>query len=209
MADSGDGFDALQRVLLGYIQHPNLAGILLIGLGCEANQIKFLLDAFDLHENPFFKTMTLQEMGGLRKTIDAGVKCIEKMLPEVNAIERTDQSVEHLSVALQCGGSDAWSGITSNPSLGHAADLIVKNGGTAILAETPEIYGAEHMLTRRAISPEVGKKLIDRILWWEDYVTRNNGSMDNNPSPGNKAGGLTTILEKSLGAVAKGGNSTK
>jgi altronate hydrolase len=207
MADSGDGFDALQRVLLGYIQHPNLAGILLIGLGCEANQIKFLLDAFNLNENSFFHTMTLQEMGGLRKTIDAGVNCVEKMLPEVNAIERTDQSVEHLSVALQCGGSDAWSGITSNPSLGHAADLIVKNGGTAILAETPEIYGAEHMLTRRAITPEVGKKLIDRILWWEDYVTRNKGSMDNNPSPGNKAGGLTTILEKSLGAAAKGGTT--
>ena len=166
MADSGDGFDALQRVLLGYIQHPNLAGILLIGLGCEANQIKFLLDAFDLHENPFFKTMTLQDMGGLRNTIKAGISCVQDMLPEVNSIERTDQSVEHLSVALQCGGSDAWSGITSNPSLGHAADLIVKNGGTAILAETPEIYGAEHMLTRRAITPEVGKKLVDRILWW-------------------------------------------
>src|SRR6056300_1847913 len=207
MADSGDGFDALQRVLLGYIQHPNLAGILLIGLGCEANQIKFLLDAFNLHENPFFKTMTLQDMGGLRKTIKAGIECIEDMLPEVNLIERTDQSVEHLSVALQCGGSDAWSGITSNPSLGHAADLIVKNGGTAILAETPEIYGAQHMLTRRAITPEVGKKLIDRILWWEDYVLRNRGSLNNNPSPGNKAGGLTTILEKSLGAVAKGGTT--
>jgi altronate hydrolase len=157
MADSGDGFDALQRVLLGYIQHPNLAGILLIGLGCEANQIKFLLDAFNLNENPLFKTMTLQDMGGLRKTIKAGIDCIEDMLPQVNLIERTDQSAEHLSVALQCGGSDAWSGITSNPSLGHAADLIVKNGGTAILAETPEIYGAEHMLTRRAITPEVGK----------------------------------------------------
>ena len=207
MADSGDGFDALQRVLLGYIQHPNLAGILLIGLGCEANQIKFLLDAFNLNENPLFKTMTLQDMGGLRKTIKAGIDCVEAMLPQVNLIERTDQSVEHLSVALQCGGSDAWSGITSNPSLGHAADLIVKNGGTAILAETPEIYGAEHMLTRRAITPEVGKKLVNRILWWEDYVERNKGSLNNNPSPGNKAGGLTTILEKSLGAAAKGGTT--
>ena len=207
MADSGDGFDALQRVLLGYIQHPNLAGILLIGLGCEANQIKFLLDAFNLNENPLFKTMTLQDMGGLRKTIKAGIDCVEAMLPQVNLIERTDQSVEHLSVALQCGGSDAWSGITSNPSLGHAADLIVKYGGTAILAETPEIYGAEHMLTRRAITPEVGKKLVNRILWWEDYVERNKGSLNNNPSPGNKAGGLTTILEKSLGAAAKGGTT--
>ena len=207
MADSGDGFDALQRVLMGYIQHPNLAGILLIGLGCEANQIKFLLDAYNLRENSLFKTMTLQDMGGLRKTIKEGIKCIETMLPVINKIKRTDQSVEHLSVALQCGGSDAWSGITSNPSLGHAADLIVKNGGTAILAETPEIYGAEHMLTRRAISTKVGRKLVDRILWWEDYVTRNKGSLNNNPSPGNKAGGLTTILEKSLGAAAKGGTT--
>ena len=204
---SGDGFEALQRVLLGYIQHPNLAGILLIGLGCEANQIKFLLDAYNLRENPFFKTMTLQDMGGLRKTITEGIKCIEGMLPSINNMERSDQSVEHLNVALQCGGSDAWSGITSNPSLGFAADLIVKNGGTATLAETPEIYGAEHMLTRRAISPEVGKKLLDRIRWWEDYTAINKASLNNNPSPGNKAGGLTTILEKSLGATSKGGTT--
>ena len=151
--------------------------------------------------------MTLQDMGGLRKTITEGIQCVEAMLPEINKMERTDQSVEHLSVALQCGGSDAWSGITSNPSLGYAADLIVKNGGTTILAETPEIYGAEHMLTRRAISPEVGKKLIGRIHWWEDYTARNKASLNNNPSPGNKAGGLTTILEKSLGAAAKGGTT--
>ena len=207
MADSGDGFEALQRVLLGYIQHPNLAGVLLIGLGCEANQIKFLLDAYNLNENPFFQTMTIQEMGGLRKTIEEGIKRIHSMLPEINQLERSPQSVEHLSLALQCGGSDAWSGITSNPALGHAADLLVKNGGTAVLAETPEIYGAEHLLTRRAINKTVGDKLVDRILWWEDYVSRNKGSLNNNPSPGNKAGGLTTILEKSLGAAAKGGTT--
>ena len=207
MADSGDGFEALQRVLLGYIQHPNLAGVLLIGLGCEANQIKFLLDAYNLNENPFFQTMTIQEMGGLRKTIEEGIKRIHSMLPEINQLKRSAQSVEHLSLALQCGGSDAWSGITSNPALGHAADLLVKNGGTAVLAETPEIYGAEHLLTRRAINKTVGDKLVDRILWWEDYVSRNKGSLNNNPSPGNKAGGLTTILEKSLGAAAKGGTT--
>ena len=207
MASEGDGFEALQRVLLGYIQHPNLAGVLLIGLGCEANQIKFLLDAFNLKQNPFFQTMTIQEMGGLRKTIEEGIKRIETMLPEVNKLERSPQSVEHLSLALQCGGSDAWSGITSNPALGYAADLLVKNGGTAVLAETPEIYGAEHLLTRRAINEKVGKKLVDRIIWWEDYVEKNKGSLNNNPSPGNKAGGLTTILEKSLGAAAKGGTT--
>ncbi len=207
MADSGDGFEALQRVLLGYIQHPNLAGVLLIGLGCEANQIKFLLDAYNLNENPFFQTMTIQEVGGLRKTIEEGIKRINIMLPEINKLERSSQSVEHLTLALQCGGSDAWSGITSNPALGYAADLLIKNGGTAILAETPEIYGAEHLLTRRAINKKVGNKLVERILWWEDYVKRNNGSLNNNPSPGNKAGGLTTILEKSLGAAAKGGTT--
>ena len=145
----------------------------MIGLGGEANQIKFLLDAFNLNENPFFQTMTIQEMGGLRKTIEEGIKRVEKMLPEVNKLERSPQSVEHLSLALQCGGSDAWSGITSNPALGYAADLLVKNGGTAVLAETPEIYGAEHLLTRRAINEKVGKKLVDRIMWWEDYVEKN------------------------------------
>ena len=129
------------------------------------------------------------------------------MLPEVNKIERSQESIEHISLALQCGGSDAWSGITSNPALGYAADLLVKNGGTAVLAETPEIYGAEHLLTRRAINRKVGQKLVDRILWWEDYVEKNKGSLNNNPSPGNKAGGLTTILEKSLGAAAKGGTT--
>ena len=151
--------------------------------------------------------MTIQEIGGLRKTIEEGIKRIEVMLPEVNKIERSQESIEHISLALQCGGSDAWSGITSNPALGYAADLLVKNGGTAVLAETPEIYGAEHLLTRRAINKKVGQKLVDRILWWEDYVEKNKGSLNNNPSPGNKAGGLTTILEKSLGAAAKGGTT--
>jgi altronate hydrolase len=152
--------------------------------------------------------MTIQEMGGLRKTITEGIKRIDRMLPKVNAIERSSHSVEHLTLALQCGGSDAWSGMTANPALGHAADLLVKNGGTVILAETPEIYGAEHLLTKRAINEEVGKKLLGRIKWWEDYVKRNNGSLNNNPSPGNKIGGLTTILEKSLGATAKAGTTS-
>jgi len=207
MPSSGEGFEALQRVLLGYIQHPNLAGVLLIGLGCESNQIKFLLDSYNLSQNPFFQTMTIQEMGGLRQTIEEGVKRVEQMLPEINKIERSNQSIEHISLALQCGGSDSWSGITANPALGYTADLLVKNGGTVILAETPEIYGAEHLLTRRAINENVGKKLLDRITWWQDYVKRNKGSLNNNPTPGNKEGGLTTILEKSLGSAAKGGTT--
>ena len=208
MADSGDGFANLQRVLWGYARHPNIAGVLLVGLGCEVNQIDFLLDAYGIERNLLFQTMNIQTTGGLRKTVDAGVARIEEMLPTVNQTSRETCPASDLMVALQCGGSDAWSGITANPALGYATDLLVKHGGTGVLAETPEVYGAEHLLTRRAADEATGQKLIDRILWWEDYTSRNFGSMDNNPSPGNKRGGLTTILEKSLGAVAKGGTTT-
>lgn len=207
MALDGEGFALLQRLMWGYARHPNLAGILLVGLGCEANQIKFLLDAYGLEEGPAFRTMNIQDTGGTRATVEAGTRIIREMLPAANKIERQDVGAANLTVALQCGGSDAYSGITANPALGAAADLVVRHGGTAILAETPEIYGAEHLLTRRAVSREVGEKLVERIRWWEDYTARNGGSMDNNPSPGNKAGGLTTILEKSLGAAAKGGTT--
>jgi altronate hydrolase len=207
MATEGDGFAILQRLMWGYARHPNLAGVLLVGLGCEANQISFLLDAYGLQEGPAFRVMNIQDTGGTRATVEEGVRIIHAMLPEANKVRRQNVSAANLSVALQCGGSDAYSGITANPALGAATDLVVRNGGTAILAETPEIYGAEHLLTRRAVSPEIGEKLVERIRWWEDYTARNGGSMDNNPSPGNKAGGLTTILEKSLGAAAKGGTT--
>ncbi len=207
MAGSGDGYNILQRTQAGYATHPNFAGALMIGLGCEVAQIGFLMDMFGLAEGPGFQRMTIQGMGGTRKTIDEGIRRIEAMLPTANAISRQTVSAEHLSLALQCGGSDGYSGITANPALGAAADKLIRHGGTAILAETSEIYGAEHLLTRRAQSPAVAEKLLERIRWWEDYTARNHGSMDNNPSPGNKAGGLTTILEKSLGAAAKGGTT--
>ena len=207
MADNGDGYANLQRVLWGYARNPNLAGVLLVGLGCEVNQIDFLLEAYNIERGPLFHTMNIQTTGGLRKTIDAGVEIVRSMLPVADAARRETCPASDLMVALQCGGSDGWSGITANPALGDAADLLVRHGGTAVLAETPEIYGAEHLLTRRATTPEIGLKLVERIRWWEDYTTRNFGSMDNNPSPGNKRGGLTTILEKSLGAVAKAGTS--
>ena len=207
MADSGEGYENLQRTLWGYAQHPNFAGVLIVGLGCEVNQIPFLLDAYGLELNDTFQTMTIQEAGGTRKTVDEAVERIADMLPAANDVKRETVPASELTVALQCGGSDAYSGITANPALGNAVDRLVANGGTGILAETPEIYGAEHLLTRRAVSREVGEKLIERIRWWEDYTARNHGSMDNNPSPGNKAGGLTTILEKSLGAAAKGGTT--
>ncbi len=207
MADSGDGYANLQRTLWGFARHPNFAGVLVVGLGCEVNQIPFLLDAYGLKLNDTFQTMTIQESGGTRKTVDGAIERITTMLEPANKAVRTTVSASELTVALQCGGSDAYSGITANPALGNAVDRLVANGGTGILAETPEIYGAEHLLTRRAINAEVGQKLVDRVKWWEDYTARNHGSMDNNPSPGNKAGGLTTILEKSLGAAAKGGTT--
>ena len=207
MAGSGDGFDALQRVMWGYARHPNHAGVVMVGLGCEMNQIDWLLEAYGIKQGPLFHAMNIQDMAGLRRTVDAGVERIRAMLPEANRHRREPCPVSELMVALQCGGSDAWSGITANPALGRACDVLVGQGGTGVLAETPEVYGAEHLLTRRAVDREVGEKLVARIRWWEDYVARNKGTMDNNPSPGNKLGGLTTILEKSLGAVAKGGTT--
>lgn len=207
MADSGDGFDALQRVMWGYARHPNHAAVLMVGLGCEMNQIDWLVEAYGLERGPRFQTMNIQDVAGLRRTIEIGIFKVKEMLPAADKSVRETCPASELMVALQCGGSDAWSGITANPALGYACDLLAAQGGTGVLAETPEIYGAEHLLTRRAATPEIGRKLIDRINWWQDYVERNNGSLDNNPSPGNKKGGLTTILEKSLGAAAKGGTS--
>jgi altronate hydrolase len=171
------------------------------------NQIDWLVEAYGLKTGPLFQSMNIQNLGGLQKTIDLGIKKIEEMLPIVNQATRTECPASELMVALQCGGSDAWSGITANPALGYAVDLLTAQGGTGVLAETPEIYGAEHLLTARAIDKNVGEKLVGMIKWWEDYTARNLGSMDNNPSPGNKKGGLTTILEKSLGAAAKGGTT--
>ncbi len=207
MADSGDGFEALQRVMWGYARNPNVGAVLMAGLGCEINQIDWLVEAYGLTPGPLFQSMNIQDVGGLRKTIELGIKKVETMLPVVNDVQRETCPASELMVGLQCGGSDAWSGITANPAVGHACDLLVAQGGTGVLAETPEIYGAEHLLTARAATPEIGEKLIGLIRWWEDYTARNKGSMDNNPSPGNKKGGLTTILEKSLGAAAKGGTT--
>ncbi|KGK79667.1 galactarate dehydratase [Thalassobacter stenotrophicus] len=207
MAGSGDGFEALQRVMWGYAKNPNIGGVLMAGLGCEMNQIDWLVEAYGLKPGPLFQSMNIQDVGGLQKTISLGIKKIQEMLPVVNASTREEVPASELMVALQCGGSDAWSGVTANPAVGHACDLLVAQGGTGVLAETPEIYGAEHLLTARAIDRATGDKLLGLINWWEDYTARNMGSMDNNPSPGNKKGGLTTILEKSLGAAAKGGTT--
>jgi altronate hydrolase len=178
-----------------------------VGLGCEANQIKAWLSSGRLSEGENLRAFNIQDTGGTRKTVDKGIALINEMLPRANVVQRQPCSAAHITIGLQCGGSDGYSGISANPALGAAVDLLVAHGGTAILSETPEIYGAEHLLTRRAVRREVGEKLIERIRWWESYTRINEGEMNNNPSPGNKAGGLTTILEKSLGAVAKGGTT--
>jgi altronate hydrolase len=207
MASEGEATDLLRRTIAGYARHPNFFASQLIGLGCEANQINDLLSSQQLKRSDKLGAFTIQEKGGTRKAVQNGIARVNELLPEANKVKRERLPASHLVLGLQCGGSDGYSGISANPALGAAVDILVKNGGTAILSETPEIYGAEHLLTRRAVSREVGEKLIRRIRWWEDYTRRNGNEMNNNPSPGNKAGGLTTILEKSLGAVAKGGTT--
>jgi len=207
MDTDGVGIQVLERTLAGYATHPNFAAALVVGLGCEANQINEWLAHSGLKEGSTLQTFNIQDTGGTAKTVTKGIALVNQMLPHANAVKRVPCSVEHIMVGLQCGGSDGYSGISANPALGHAVDLLVAHGGTAILSETPEIYGAEHLLTRRAVNKEVGQKLVQRIKWWENYTRINQGEMNNNPSPGNKAGGLTTILEKSLGAVAKGGTT--
>jgi altronate hydrolase len=207
MDTEGMGMQILERTLAGYATHANFWGVLVVGLGCEANQINAWLAHSSLREGDTLKVFNIQDTGGTRKTVEKGIALIKEMLPKANDVRREPCSAAHITIGLQCGGSDGYSGISANPALGAAVDLLVAHGGTAILSETPEIYGAEHLLTRRAVKREVGEKLIERIHWWEHYTKVNEGEMNNNPSPGNKAGGLTTILEKSLGAVAKGGTS--
>jgi altronate hydrolase len=207
MASEGEAIDLLRRTMAGYARHANFHSVIMVGLGCESNQINDLMSVHRLKRADRFDAFTIQEKGGTRKAVENGVARINALLPEANKVKREPVPASHVVLGLQCGGSDGYSGISANPALGAAVDLLVRHGGTAILSETPEIYGAEHLLTRRAVSREVGEKLIRRIRWWEDYTARNGNEMNNNPSPGNKAGGLTTILEKSLGAVAKGGTT--
>jgi len=204
---AGEPLQVLRRTLGGYAKHANFAAILVVGLGCETNQISGLMEQESLSTGTQFHTFNIQETGGTRKTVAHGIELVQWLLEEANKVEREPVSASHITVGLQCGGSDGYSGISANPALGAAVDRLVRHGGTAILSETPEIYGGEHLLTRRAISTAVADKLIERIKWWERYTERNDQEMDNNPSAGNKAGGLTTILEKSLGAIAKSGTT--
>lgn len=206
-AYSGDGVENLQRTLSGYARHPNFHSVVIIGLGCEVNQIDRLIKDMGLERSDRLHTFTIQDVGGTARAIEHGRGLVRELVQQANSARRAPAPVSAITLGLQCGGSDGWSGVTANPALGVASDLLVAHGGTAILSETPEIYGAENLLLRRAASGEVAQKLVERLEWWEDYVARNNASLDNNPSPGNKKGGLTTILEKSLGAVAKSGTT--
>ena len=207
---NGADLALLERTLAGCARHPNVAGYLLCGLGCEVNQASAMIEHTGLtsltEPTQLPKVVTIQQEGGVRRAVEAGVREIERLLPRANDVQRTTHSAAELIVGNECGGSDAYSGITGNPAVGAMVDEVVRHGGTGIIAETPETYGAEHLLTRRAVTPEVGKKLVALMRWWEDYTARNGAEIDNNPAPGNKAGGLTTIYEKSLGAMAKGGS---
>ena len=209
--DPNHGHELLQRVIAGMARHPNIGGYLLVGLGCEVNQIPELIEVQKLDQQddgeqaPAF--LTIQQTGGVRKTVKSAIEAVEKMLPEVNSHQRTAQPVSKLTLAMNCGGSDSNSGVSANPALGVASDELIRRGAASVFGETTEIYGAEHLLTRRAVSREVGEKLISQIRWWEDHTKMFGSTIDNNPSPGNKDGGLTTIFEKSLGAVAKAGQA--
>jgi len=202
---AGEGLKVLRRTLAGYARHPNFSHVIVLGLGCEVNQIGDMLREHGLTDR--IRNMDIQTMGGIRKTVEAGVGFVREVLKESNNVTRTTVPASHLSVALECGGSDGYSGVSANPALGASSDLVVRNGGTVILAETTETYGAEHLFTRRAVERSVGEKLVDLMRWWEDYTQKHGEEINANPSPGNKAGGLTTIIEKSLGAMAKAGST--
>ncbi len=202
---AGEPLTLLRRTLGGFARHVNFASVIVLGLGCEVNQLGGLLEEQRLSGR--LRGMDIQEMGGSRKTVAASIAHVNEALADANRVRRETAPASELMVALQCGGSDGYSGVSANPALGAASDLVVQHGGTVILSETPETYGAEHLLTRRAVSREVGEKLVALMRWWERYTEREGAELNSNPSPGNKAGGLTTILEKSLGAMAKCGST--
>ncbi len=207
MSSPSEHFDVLRRTIAGYARHPNLGGVLIVGLGCERNQVAELVSSQQLQPGQALHTLVMQDTGGTRATIAAGIAAVESMLPAANDVKRRPVSAAHLKIGLECGGSDGFSGITANPALGAAMDILVRHGGTAILSETPEIHGVEYMLTRRAVTPEVGQKLLDRLAWWEDYTRGHNGQFNGVVGPGNQAGGLANIFEKSLGSAMKGGTT--
>jgi altronate hydrolase len=207
MSPNDDSMLYLRRVISGYARHPNFAGVILVGLGCEKNQIVDICRNMNLESGSFLQAMNIQDIGGTTKAVDWGASMLREMLPTANKISRQILPASHLVLGLECGASDSFSGISANPALGAAADLLVRNGGTVLLSETPEVYGAEHLLTRRSTNRIVAEKLLELIEWWKEYTALHGTTLNNNPTPGNLKGGLTNILEKSLGAVAKGGTT--
>ena len=216
-AYNGEDHLLLNRTLAGFARHPNIAACLVLGLGCETAQAGHLQESQGLvqlggatrrePDESLPMVLNIQEVGGVRKTVNKAVGVMRELMVHADSARREPISISELTLGLQCGGSDGASGITANPALGYASDLLVAYGGGSVLAETPEVYGAEQLLTRRSVSRAVGDRLLEKIRWWEDYAKKHNASIDNNPSYGNKQGGLTTIIEKSLGAVAKGGTA--
>jgi altronate hydrolase len=207
MSSPSEHFDLLRRTIAGYATHPNMAAVLIVGLGCERNQVADLVASQGLAVGERLKTFVMQDTGGTRATIEAGIRAVEGMLPAANDVQRVPVSAEHLKIGLECGGSDGFSGIGANPALGAAMDILVRHGGTAILSETPEIHGVEFMLTRRAVSEEVGRKLLARLEWWKEYTRGHNAQFNGVVGHGNQAGGLANIFEKSLGSAMKGGTT--
>ncbi|MBP6901360.1 MAG: altronate dehydratase [Burkholderiaceae bacterium] len=207
MSSPSEHFDLLRRTIAGYATHANVAGALIVGLGCERNQVAELIASQGLADQPQIRPFVMQDSGGTRATVAAMIQAIAAMLPAANDVQRVPCGAEHLKIGLECGGSDGFSGIGANPALGAAMDLLVRHGGTAILSETPEIHGVEFMLTRRAISPQVGQKLLDRLAWWAEYTRGHNAQFNGVVGAGNQAGGLANIFEKSLGSAMKGGTT--
>ncbi|MFF7708810.1 UxaA family hydrolase [Pseudomonas sp. NPDC007930] len=207
MEMTGEPMDLLRRTLGGYIKHPNTAGALVIALGCERNNIHGFFEQQGLEEGPLLKKLVIQDVGGVKTATEQGIGLIEAMLPLANQVKREPVSAEHLVIGMQCGGSDGFSGLSANPALGAAVDILVRHGGTAILSETSEIFGVEHTLTARAVTPQMGQKLLERINWWLEYNRGRDTQINGRVSPGNNAGGLANVLEKSLGGAKKGGNA--
>ena len=206
----GSTIDVMLRTLSNYADHPNVGGVILIDLGCEKTNLsqveKYLLKREKSFDKPVAK-IGIQDVGGTQAAITRGLQEVERMLPEANRVAREECSVSELVLGVKCGGSDGFSGISANPSLGRAADLLVRSGGTVLITEVPEFCGAEHLLANRAKDVETGRAVYRMVDWYKEYASKFGAVLNNNPSPGNIAGGLLNITIKSLGAIAKAGTT--
>src|SRR5215218_10732385 len=206
----GSTIEVMLRTLSNYADHPNVGGVVLLDLGCEKTNLarveQYLLKREKAFDKPVAK-IGIQEVGGTQAAIEQGLREVERMLPEVNRIEREECSVSELVLGVKCGGSDGFSGISANPSLGRAADALVRSGGTVLITEVPEFCGAEHIIARRAKDAGTGRAVYRMIDWYKEYASKFGAVLNQNPSPGNVAGGLLNITIKSLGAMSKAGTT--